>query len=359
MKKKLFTVGPTEMFPSTLEIAGQQVPYFRNDEFSSVVLECERFMKRLAGASPEDKFVLLTASGTGAMEAVVMNCLGPENRALVIDGGSFGHRFAQLCSLHGVPYESLELEFGETLVPESLAPFDGKGFDTLLVNADETSTGQLYDLEMLSAFCKKNGMAFIVDAISSFTCDPMNMSDLGIDALIVSSQKGLSISPGLSIVLLSESVYSARVKDRKASCMYFDFNDCLENGKRGQTPFTPAVGIVYELLDRVERIDAQGGVEQVVDHTAELARDFRKKIDGLPVSMPTYPLSNALTPILFESHDARVICHRLEEEYGLVVNPCGGEMAQKMIRVGHMGNLTPEDNTELAGALQAILADMG
>ena len=132
-----------------------------------------------------------------------MNCLDKDDRVLVIDGGSFGHRFVELCRLHQIPCEVLELKFGDALTAERLQAYDGKGFTALLVNIHETSTGQLYDGKMLSEFCRKNNMYFIVDAISSFLADPISVREWGIDVLILSSQKGLALPPGLSAIVLS------------------------------------------------------------------------------------------------------------------------------------------------------------
>lgn len=355
MDKKLFTVGPCEMFESSLEVGGAPVPYFRNQDFSDVMLECERLFKKAAGAKDEDKFIALTSSGTGAMEAVVMNCLHSEDKAIVINGGSFGARFSKLLDIHSIDHEDLLIPFGETLTEESLARFSNRGFTSLLVNIDETSTTQLYDLDMISAFCKENNLFLVVDAISSFGADSLNFSESGIGALIVSSQKALSLAPGLSIVLVESDCYESRVIGHESGTMYFDFKDAVENGKRGQTPFTPAIPVILQLKDILERIEADGGISSWVKRTEVLAKDFRSRLESLPISLPEFPMSNAVTLIIFDDADAREVNRRLEEEYGFVLNPCGGERASRMSRVAHIGNHTIEDNEALVSALTSIL----
>lgn len=358
MQKKLFTVGPCEMFERSLAIGAQPVPYFRNQEFSDVMLECERLFKTFAGAKESDKFVLLTASGTGAMEAVVMNCLSAsQDRALVVVGGSFGARFSHICDRHKIEHTDIVLGEGEVLSKSHFERYEDAGYTALLVNLDETSTGQLYDIDMLSSFCKRNNLFFVVDAISAFASDPIHFTEAGIGALIVSSQKALSIAPGLSFVVLSEEGYESRVTIHDPGCMYFDFVDYVNNGARGQTPFTPAVGTVLQLQDILRKIEEDGGVDSWIVRTAEIARDFRKRVVELPISIPDYPLSNAVTPIIFASADASEVNKRLVEEYGYVLNPCGGSNAAKMSRVAHIGNHTIEDNIELINALRAILCD--
>ena len=354
---KLYTVGPVEMHPSTLEVAGQQVPYFRNDAYSAVYKECEALFMEFVGAGEDDKFVLLTSSGSGALEAVVENCVNPEDKVLVIDGGTFGHRFVQICEIHGVNHAAIELPFGEALSENHLAPYNGQGYTHLLVNLDETSTGQLYDKDMLSAFCKRNNAFFIVDAISAFTSDDVDMKADGMDIVLTGSQKGLALSPGMAFVVISERLYKARVEGRPPRSLYFDFNAYIENGKRGQTPFTPAVGITYEFQERLRAIKAAGGIQAEVDRTAALAQDFHSRIQDLPLDIPAFPLSNAVTPILLRNESAKTVRARLEDEYGFVVNPCGGDLADKALRISHIGNLSTEDNAALVDALRAILAE--
>ena len=357
-EKKLFTIGPVEMFPSTLDVRSKQVPYFRNGEFSSVVKAASAGLQELAGAGQGTRTIMLTCSGTGAMEAVVLNCLGRDDKALVIDGGSFGHRFRKLLNLHKIKHEALELSWDEELTSAHLDLFANKGFTALLVNLDETSTGQLYNLDLLSSFCRQNHMKLIVDSISAFLSDPIDFDKAGIDALIVSSQKALSLAPGLSCVILSERVVSAILEKPSCEacpCMYFDFADYLSNGLRGQTPFTPAVGVVYELRQRVESLIAAGGTSVEIERVKSIAEDFRSRLTSLPISIPSFPLSNALTPIIFDNADATAVLSKLEEQFGYVLNPCGGERTRTMARVAHVGNHSIDDNICLIDALSKLI----
>ena len=204
---RLFTVGPVMMYPETLEESGRQLPYFRTAEFSAMMLDSEAVLKRLLGAEDASKVAFLTASGTGAMEAAVSNTLTSDDRVLIIVGGGFGRRFTEICDVHNIPYDSVDLEFGETLTGDRLEAFRGRGYSALLVNIDETSTGQLYDIHLLSDFCRSEGMMLIVDAISSFLADDLDMERDGIDEIILSSQKALSLEPGISMVVVSPRAY--------------------------------------------------------------------------------------------------------------------------------------------------------
>lgn len=355
---KLFTVGPVEMNEETKRIGGCQVPYFRNEEFSEVVLHSTQLIKNLVNASNNSQVLMLTASGTGAMEAMVINTLSEADTVLVVKGGTFGARFSQLCELHSIPHIDVEIPAGEKLTRDILDKYSAnKEITALLVNIHETSTGQLYDKSLLSSFCREKGCLFIVDAISSFLADEVDMKKYGIDGLIVSSQKALALEPGLSMVVLEQSLLD-RVNKINPKTMYFDFSDYITNANRGQTPFTPAVQIIYELEQRLESIEAEG-IDNIILDTARKAEFFRKGIKELGLSYPTFPLSNAETPVIFDSkvRSAKSVYNELLLRYGYVVNPSGGDLADKQFRVAHIGNLRMEDIQELLLAIKSIIEE--
>ncbi len=339
---KLFTVGPAQMYRHTMDVRSRMVPYFRTPEFSEVMLENTRLMKKLVDAEENAQVMFLTASGSGAMEATVINCFDEKDKLLVISGGTFGERFEKICEIHDIPFEALKLGPDETLTSAHFERYEDKGFTGLLVNLHETYTGQLYDINMIHDFCERNGLYLIVDAISTFLCDEYHMKKYHIDATIVSSQKGLCLAPGLSIVTLSERIVREKVQKNQVKSLYFDFKDYLANIKRGQTPFTPAVGVCFELNDMLRYIDCQG-VEARVGEVKERCDYFRSKIIGLPIHLPSYPLSNAISPIRFEKNIAMEFFQYLKDEKHIMVNPVGGELGKCSIRVAHIGDLQLAD----------------
>ncbi len=155
---RLFTVGPVMMYPEILEKSGEQLPYFRTSEFSEMMLESESMVKELMGAAKDSKVAFLTASGTGAMEASVAGFFTSDDRLLVIAGGGFGKRFSEICDVRGIEHDDVVLPFGKRLEASDLEPFEGREYAGMLVNIDETSTGQLYDVRILSEFCRRKGM---------------------------------------------------------------------------------------------------------------------------------------------------------------------------------------------------------
>ena len=346
-----FTVGPVMSSDIVRHIGAEQVPYFRTSEFSGIMLENEKLMKEFSGAEEDARVVFITGSGTASMEAAVINIFDTDDKVLVVNGGSFGHRFVELCQIYEIPYEEIELDTGKALTKEQLYQYDKKGFTGFLVNVHETSTGVHYDIEMISNFCKENGIFLVVDAISSFLADEFDMAKLGVKIMITSSQKALACPPGISVIVLSADAVK-RVESREVKCMYLNLKSALKNGERGQTPFTPAVSTLRQINIRLKEIKAAGGVESEIAKIAALANDFREKIKGLPFEIYSEAMSNAVTPIHPLNVSAYDIFTILKDEYHIWVCPNGGELADQIFRVGHIGALTEEDNTTLVNAMK-------
>ena len=346
-----FTVGPVMSSDSVRAIGAEQVPYFRTAEFSAIMLENEKMLLEYAKAPEGSRVVFMTCSSTGSMEAAVMNCFSKEDKVLVINGGSFGHRFVELCEIHEIPHVALDLEHGKKLTKERLYEYDGQGFTGLLVNVDETSTAVLYDTMMLGKFCTNHNMFFVCDCVSAFLADPFNMAECGADVMITGSQKALACPPGVSVIVLAPRGVE-RVESSKARSMYFNLKDALKNQERGQTPFTPAVGILFQINERLKEIKKQGGADAEVARVAAQAEDFRKKIKGLPFVFVSESPANGVTSVHPTTASAYDIFITLKDEYHIWVCPNGGDMKETIFRVGHMGALTFEDNTTLISALK-------
>lgn len=348
-----FTVGPVQSSDAVRAIGAEQVPYFRTAEFSELMLENERLVKKFAKASDDSKVVFITGSGSAGMETAIMNTLTPADKAIVVNGGSFGHRFVELCELHEILFAEIRLQPGKALKAEHLKEFEGKGYTTFIVNKHETSTGVHYDMQLISDFCKRNGLFLIVDCISTFLADPFDMETLGADVMITGSQKALACPPGISVMALSPKALT-RIEKVKCKCQYLDLKLALKNAERGQTPWTPAVGILRQINARLKEIDANGGVEAEIARTAALANYFRERIKDLPFEIVSESLSNAVTPLHPTTASAYDIFLRIKDEYGMWICPNGGDMKDSVFRVGHIGALTTADYDKLIGAFRDL-----
>lgn len=350
-----FTVGPVQMEEEIRAIGAEEIPYFRTPEFSEMMKENEVLMRQFMKAGKEARALFLTASGTAAMEAAVINLFTEKDKLLVVNGGSFGARFVKICRIHRIPYTEIRLDCGKALRAEHLKAFDGQGYTGFLVNVHETSTGVYYDMDLISRFCKKNGLWLAVDAISSFLADDFRMEEWGVDLALTGSQKALALPPGLAVMVLNGRAVT-RVEQSKVESLYFDLKEYLKDGERGQTPFTPAVGILIQMHRRLKGIEDRGLLAEQA-RIRELAEDFRGRLCGLPFEIVSESLSAAETPLRptgvrpdGKPVSAYRIFEILKDEYGIFICPNGGELRDTVFRVGHIGNLTKEDNETLIRA---------
>jgi aspartate aminotransferase-like enzyme len=298
------------------------------------------------------KMIFLTASGTAAMEAAVINIFTERDKILIINGGSFGKRFKQICEIHRIPFVSIDLEWNETFDAEVLSKHSKSGFTGMLVNMCETSTGQLYPMEIIAEFCKNNNICLVIDAISSFLCDSVRMKALSAGAVIVSSQKGMALQPGMSFIALTEEVYKNRCEQNEVRSLYFRFTDYVKDIERGQTPYTPAVGIINQLYYKLHRLSREGIWPQLY-HIATLASYFREQLaEKTKFTVPLYPLSNCLTPVYCEKNNAIEIVETLKNRHDIYVTPCAGSISSFLFRVVHMSRqITKDDIDELVKLL--------
>ena len=179
------------------------------------------------------------------------------------------------------------------------------------------------------------------------------MKQLGADVMITGSQKALACPPGISVIVLSPRAIE-RVERNDVRCMYLNLKDALRNGERGQTPFTPAVGILRQINYRLKEIERNGGVAAEIERTRNLAMDFRQKIAHLPLEPITKSPSNAVTSLHPLNNSAFSIFETLKDEYGIWICPNGGDMRDTIFRVGHIGALTPENNSTLVAAFDEL-----
>lgn len=350
-----FTIGPVMTWDDILNIGGSQVPYFRTSEFSEVMKDSEKMMLEYAFAPVNSRCVFLTGSGTMGMEAAVINTLTSSDKAIVVNGGSFGHRFEELCKLHHIYHDVIKLDTGYPLTAEILSEYDGKEYTAFIVNIHETSTGVLYDLELIADFCKKNNLFLIVDAISAFMADDIKMDENSIDVLVTSSQKAFACAPGISMLTLSPRAIN-RVMSIDCPNMYMDVKDALNNGDRGQTPFTPAVATLLQINRRLHMVGERGGMAGECKAVGDIAAYFRESIKDMPLEYVSKSPSNAVTALHpTNGMSAKAICDKLKDEYGIWICPNGGDMADYMFRVGHIGNIGREDIDKLVDALKNVM----
>ena len=328
-----------------LSIASQQIPYMRTSWFSGLMKENECMLLEAIGCRG-GRVMFFTSSGTAAMEAVVQNYVAALGKAFIIDGGTFGHRWVELCGYHGIGHESMQIPFAEDidygLLEERMVQYKPA---VLLCQHHETSSGQLFDLKRLSDICQRTGARLAVDVISSFLAERLDMDELGIDVAVTSTQKGLNLPPGAALVFLSENALKV---DFLHNNYYLDFQDNLRNLERGQTPFSPATTIFMQVHERMRR-NMETGIDRIVAATHAKALYFRELCARYGWNIPACNPANAVTGF-YVHRNSDILCNELQK-HGIFIMPSG---KPHFFRVSHMGCDTREDLDELAATISEI-----
>ena len=350
-----FVPGPVPISPHLLAIGTQQLPYNRTEAFSTTTHEILGGLRKLF--KTESEVVVLTGSGTAAMEASVLNFIGPDDRALIVNGGTFGQRWADLCGALAINHDELQVDLGAELDLESLEEtLAGGQHSVLLINAHETSTGLLYDIEAIGRIARRHDVFFIVDAISSVCADTFEMDDWGVDVAILSSHKALALPPGLSFIAMGKQAITRLESGRvRPKSLYFDLEDYLKNQQRGQLPYTPAIGLMLQLQARLRDIH-EHPLTMLISQHRERAQYFRNAIQDMAFDILPARSSNAITALSCRDLDAREVAAELRDRYHLIVAPSGGALKSKLIRVSHMGAQDQADVRRLVTALGEISA---
>jgi aspartate aminotransferase-like enzyme len=353
----LFTPGPVMMDPDIIAAGAVQIPYSRTEEFSAMMLRMEAALLSLLNAPKGSRAVFITGSGSAAMEAALLGFIKSDDTAAIIDGGTFGHRFAEICERYQIRHQRIQVDRDPLTDGVALRTIS-LPVAALLINAHETSNDHLYDLSMTAKFTRENNILHIVDAISLFGTDKIDMMDSNIDILIISSHKGMGLSPGLSMLLISPKAQACLVSQPKAH--YLDVKAMLSDGQRGQTPFTPAIGVLLQLDARLAKL-TRAKLDQECAHAKMLAQLFRERISELPLRAYSQHMPNAMTALELtdKTISARDVVKRLAQDYGLMVAPSGGKLADTVFRVSHMGKLDASDVDRLIAALKDILTSCG
>ena len=344
-KPLLFTPGPVMMSKEILDIGSIQNPYFRTEGFSGLVKLCDALLNNIIGNI--GRSVFLTSSGTGAMDAAVSNLIGQE-RVLIVSGGTFGERWVEICKFYNIEHSVFRVPFGKNL---SLNKFEDavKNTDVVLAQATETSSGQKFPIREMGEICHKNNSLFIVDAIMGFLADEYRMDKWHVSATVLSSQKGLCLPSGLSMLVLGEMAI-ARLKSSRS--YYFNIEDALSNAYRGQTPWSPNITILHQLKARLDRIQRMG-VDAILDHVKCIAKDLRHKFKVVPFEIVAETPSNSITSFRSDDDqfDAYDLFRYLHENYNIYIAPLAGRYSKTVIKVSHLGELNKDNNSSLVSAI--------
>jgi len=349
--------GPTPCPEEVLNAMTRQMVNHRGKEFGELLERATEQLKRVF--QTKNDMLILTGSGTGGLEAAVVNTLSPGDRVLAVSIGAFGDRFGDIAAAFGAQVTRLGFEWGTAADPEALrrALKADPSISAVLVTHNETSTGVTNDLASIAAVVRESGPLLLVDGVSSVGSINLPVDEWGCDVVATGSQKGWMAPPGLAMVSVSQKAWAAFDK-AKMPRFYWDFGKARRflNEKK-QNPWTPAVSVLYGLavgLDMMEKETLQGvfarhaGVSQV-------ARDGVKSL-GLSLFADEAHASNTVTAVKIpEGVNGKKLLQVLREEHGVVLAGGQQKLDGKIFRIGHLGWVEEEDMREVLRALEAAL----
>jgi aspartate aminotransferase-like enzyme len=361
MEQNLRTPGPTPIPTAVRDAQAQQMIDHRGTEFEELLRETSAGLAELIGTSGD--VLLLTGSGSGALEAAVVNTLSPGDRVLVVTIGSFGDRFAQIATAFGADVERFEVEWGEAADPEVLRQHlaSSDAYHAVLITHNETSTGVANPLHALAEIVRAapGDPLLLVDGISGLGAMPFEMDEWGVDLVVSASQKAWMASPGIAIAAISER---ARAAGERASMprFYWDFAEARTWAGKGQTPWTPAISVLYGLRIGVRRLREEGRERTWARHAA-IATGVVAGIESL-----------GLRPVAPEAHRSATVTaawlpdgiewapfNAAMRAKGLVIAGGQGKWTDKILRFGHLGDVGIDEMADALALMGGTLPEFG
>jgi len=358
----LLTPGPTIVPPAVLQALGRPTDHHRTKEFQQVLKEVGEGLKKVFGTAQE--VLILTSSGTGAMEAAAANLLSAGDEAVVIRGGKFGERWGEICEAFGAAFTPVDPCWGK--------PLDLKGLEQTLKqhpNAKavfatlcETSTGVVFDIRGIRRAITAAGSQalLVVDAISGLGADSFAMDEMGVDVTVSGSQKGFMLPPGLAFIALSPRAWEA-VSKSKSSRYYFNLSHARKAWADTDTPWTPAISLIIGLKESLKIMLAKGIEHFTAGHRAnaeKLRADAQKM--GLELYADPACASNAVTMIKVPAGvDGKELLKQIRAKHNIVIaGGQGKELSGKVIRIATMGAVGPAEIQAGLSAVEEVLAGM-
>lgn len=353
----LRTPGPTPLPPDVVDALSREMVDHRGPEFSAAFTESVASLQDLYRTAND--ILIFTGSGTGGLEASLVNLFSPGERILLISIGYFGDRYARMAEAFGLDVVKLEVPWGEAAEPATVARMLEEHPDTtsVLVTHNETSTGTTNDVRAIGEVVRAADKLFVVDGVSSIGSIPLETDAWGCDVVISGSQKSWMIPPGLAFISVSPRGWEAHARARLPR-FYWDFSQAKSWAEKGFTPWTPAVSLVFALQAALRRMQAEG-LEQIHARHARLGGFVREQLEAIglrTVCLDPARASNTVTAFkLPEGVEAAALQRRLREEFD--VNLAGGQgaLAGRVLRIGHLGYVEQPELAEALGALRAAL----
>ncbi len=352
--------GPTPCPDVILKEMSRQMINHRGPEFAQVLNNVTSGLKKVFQTNND--VVTLTSSGTGGLEAAVVNMLSPGDKVLAVSIGVFGDRFAKIAKTYGAEVIPLSFEWGKAADPDAVrkALQDNPAVKAVLVTHNETSTGVTNDVEAISKVIKEFDKLILVDAVSSMSSIDFPVDKWGCDVVVSGSQKGWMVPPGLAMLSVSTKAWKANT-EAKMPRFYFDIAKAKSDLEKGQTPWTPAISVVFA-MEKALNIMLEEGIQNIFARHIRIADMTRKGVKelGLPLFADEKYASNTVTSIAApEGLDVKLLTKTLREQHDIVLGGGQLQLAGKIFRIGHLGYVTEDDIKEVLNKLKVVLPQAG
>lgn len=353
--------GPTPCPEAVLEAMAQPMINHRGPEFKEMSERLTRNTQEVLQTANDVLF--FTSSGTGMLEAAVVNTLSPGDQVLVLITGTFGQRFAQIARLYGARVTSLDYPLGHGAEPQSVRDALTKNpeIKAVLVTHNDTSTGITNPLEAIAKVVKQEfGRLLLVDAVSSAGCVPLPVDQWQCDVVATASQKGLMAPPGIGVISISQAAWEAH-RTAGMPRLYFDCTQAKRFLELGQTPWTPALSVLFALDTSVQML-LKKGLKETFNHHASLAQITRDGIQDMGLTLFADPrfASDTITAInVPPGVDGSTLVERLRSQYNIIVGGGQESLKNKIFRIGHMGYCFAKDIQQVLDALAEVLPGLG
>ncbi|MFP4103783.1 pyridoxal-phosphate-dependent aminotransferase family protein [Coleofasciculus sp.] len=361
-KLMLMIPGPTPVPEQVLLALAQHPIGHRSGEFSAIMAEVTQNLKWLH--QTQNDVLVLTVSGTGAMEAGIINFLSPGDRVLVGSNGKFGDRWAKMSAAFGLEVETITAPWGQPLDPEEfrqkLEADTDKTIKAVIVTHSETSTGVLNDLETINRYVKEHGQALIiVDAVTSVGAVNLPIDEWGIDVVASGAQKGYMVPPGLGFVCVSDKAWQA-YETAKLPRFYLDLATYRKAAQKNSNPFTPPVNLMLGLQAALRMMKAEG-LDNIFARHYRLMQATRAAVEALslPLFAPDNAASPAVTAVAPVSIEAEQIRSVMKKRFDISLAGGQDHFKGKLFRIGHLGFVCDRDILAAIGALEATLRELG
>jgi aspartate aminotransferase-like enzyme len=354
---KLFTPGPTAVPAEVLETQARPLIHHRTDEFRKSLTATMQGLQYIL--KTQNPVVVLTASGSGAMEATVVNLTKPGETVIVTEVGKFSERWREIAEAYGVRVVVVKADYGSVASPTDVdrAFRETPGATVLFATHSETSTGALQDVAAFAKVARAHGALIAVDAITSAGAHEVRTDEWGLDAVVGGSQKGVMIPPGLGYIALSERAL-AKMRAGRHPVYYFDLLKAVASAEKGDTPYTPAITLVLA-LERALEMMREEGIENVIARHDANASAVRAAVTAMGMKVLASVPSNATTAVLTPGDSAGSITKHIEKRYGVKIAGGQGSLKGKIVRIGHLGYYDETDMYTVVSAFEATLNDLG